>query len=69
MSERRPERAKGPTPKSKGPICRTCRREVEPDVETFPFCSKRCRMVDLGGWFDERFRVTRPIEYRDVEEG
>ncbi len=22
-----------------------------------PFCSERCKLVDLGDWFDERFRV------------
>jgi uncharacterized protein len=22
-----------------------------------PFCSERCRLVDLGGWFEERFRI------------
>ena len=22
-----------------------------------PFCSERCRVVDLGSWADERFRV------------
>ncbi len=22
-----------------------------------PFCSERCRLVDLGGWFEERYRI------------
>jgi endogenous inhibitor of DNA gyrase (YacG/DUF329 family) len=22
-----------------------------------PFCSERCRLVDLGGWLAERYRV------------
>ena len=22
-----------------------------------PFCSERCKLVDLGGWFEERFRI------------
>ncbi|MDY0263281.1 DNA gyrase inhibitor YacG [Syntrophotalea acetylenica] len=22
-----------------------------------PFCSRRCRMVDLGAWIDEEYRV------------
>jgi len=22
-----------------------------------PFCSERCRMVDLGGWASERYRI------------
>ena len=23
----------------------------------FPFCSDRCRLLDLGKWFDGRYRV------------
>lgn len=22
-----------------------------------PFCSERCRLIDLGGWFDESYRI------------
>jgi len=22
-----------------------------------PFCSERCKLIDLGGWFEERFRI------------
>jgi len=22
-----------------------------------PFCSLTCRLIDLGGWLDERFRI------------
>jgi endogenous inhibitor of DNA gyrase (YacG/DUF329 family) len=35
--------------------CPTCKREV-PWVEAStwrPFCSERCKMVDLGAWFSE----------------
>ena len=33
--------------------CPTCKREVlfTPDSKFRPFCSERCRMVDLGAWF------------------
>ena len=41
--------------------CPTCRKPVERSSETFPFCSKRCRLVDLGKWFDESYKIpTRP---------
>ncbi|HWL63534.1 MAG TPA: DNA gyrase inhibitor YacG [Steroidobacteraceae bacterium] len=39
--------------------CPTCQREVEWS-EQFPFrpfCSERCRMVDLGAWFAEERRL------------
>lgn len=35
--------------------CPTCKRELEWS-EAFPwrpFCSERCKMVDLGAWFAE----------------
>ena len=41
--------------------CPTCRTPVAKTAEDFPFCSERCRMADLGGWFDERYRVSRPL--------
>ncbi|MET0293047.1 MAG: DNA gyrase inhibitor YacG [Steroidobacteraceae bacterium] len=33
--------------------CPTCKREVTWGAESpfRPFCSERCRMVDLGAWF------------------
>jgi endogenous inhibitor of DNA gyrase (YacG/DUF329 family) len=36
--------------------CPTCRREVVwTEAAPFrPFCSERCRMIDLGAWLDER---------------
>ena len=27
------------------------------DSTTFPFCSERCRSIDLGRWLGERYRV------------
>ncbi len=45
--------------------CPTCRRPFDPQQSpAVPFCSERCRLVDLGRWLDERYGV--PIE-RDEE--
>jgi len=30
-----------------------------------PFCSQRCRLVDLGRWLDERYGV--PVEPEEGE--
>ena len=40
-------------------ICPHCGKQIEYSVEnTFrPFCSKRCKLIDLGGWADESYRV------------
>ena len=48
--------------------CPTCRQEVGDDSPAKPFCSDRCRMVDLGRWMDESYRVSRPIEEADLDE-
>ncbi|HYL02308.1 MAG TPA: DNA gyrase inhibitor YacG [Steroidobacteraceae bacterium] len=35
--------------------CPTCRRELEWDAAPFrPFCSERCRLIDLGAWLSEQ---------------
>jgi len=40
------------------PLCPTCRREVALEATRCrPFCSERCRLVDLSGWLGERYRV------------
>jgi endogenous inhibitor of DNA gyrase (YacG/DUF329 family) len=35
--------------------CPTCRRPVEwsPESPWRPFCSERCKLVDLGAWVSE----------------
>lgn len=44
--------------------CAICEREFDPnDSPALPFCSERCRMVDLGRWLDEDYRM--PIERED----
>jgi uncharacterized protein len=39
--------------------CPNCRREVKPreENEAFPFCSARCRALDLSRWFTGSYRV------------
>jgi endogenous inhibitor of DNA gyrase (YacG/DUF329 family) len=39
--------------------CPTCREPAlyGPSNPWRPFCSERCRSVDLGAWATERFRV------------
>ena len=35
--------------------CPTCRREIEwSEAPLRPFCSERCRLIDLGAWLTER---------------
>lgn len=31
------------------------------DVPHFPFCSERCKLIDLGAWLDEEYRIEEPV--------
>lgn len=38
--------------------CPTCRKQTPYQDNPYrPFCSKRCRTLDLGAWADESYRV------------
>ena len=37
--------------------CPSCRSPVAGGSAHFPFCSERCRYVDLGHWLEERYRI------------
>jgi endogenous inhibitor of DNA gyrase (YacG/DUF329 family) len=52
--------------KRKCPIC-----GKEAATEFFPFCSDRCRLIDLGNWADERYRIPeeRDEKHEDVDAG
>jgi hypothetical protein len=42
----------------KGVKCPTCRREIDWDRSPYrPFCSERCRLIDLGAWLSEQRAV------------
>ena len=37
--------------------CPTCKKLVQPDGKCFPFCSERCRLIDLGNWLGGTYHV------------
>ena len=38
--------------------CPTCRKDaVWEDNPHRPFCSDRCRLIDLGAWAQEKYRI------------
>ena len=39
-------------------VCPTCRQKFDTDrSEALPFCSERCRMIDLGRWLSEEYSL------------
>jgi endogenous inhibitor of DNA gyrase (YacG/DUF329 family) len=49
--------------------CPTCHKIVTAEDEYFPFCSDRCRLIDLGKWASGAYRISSPILDPDVLEG
>ncbi len=56
------------TERAKRQTCRACGERITEAGEHFPFCSERCQYADLGKWFDESYRVSRPIEQADLDQ-
>ena len=48
--------------------CPTCRKAVAVDSPDVPFCSDRCRLLDLGKWASGDYRITSPILDPDLLE-
>jgi endogenous inhibitor of DNA gyrase (YacG/DUF329 family) len=43
--------------------CPTCKKEGDWFAEKYgPFCSKRCKLVDLGKWLNEEHKVSEPLQ-------
>ncbi|HKT51891.1 MAG TPA: DNA gyrase inhibitor YacG [Candidatus Angelobacter sp.] len=41
--------------------CPTCRTLVLAGSQDFPFCSERCRLIDLGKWASGGYVISTPI--------
>lgn len=39
-------------------VCTECKKRFSPeDLTLLPFCSKRCKMIDLGHWLSEKYVI------------
>jgi uncharacterized protein len=59
--------------------CPICRQPVDSEkTPDFPFCSRRCHLLDLGNWASETYKISEPVidesspdspgEQRDADE-
>ncbi len=46
--------------------CPICKKVVKNGADEFPFCSQRCRTIDLGKWASGGYVIASPV--RDAEE-
>jgi uncharacterized protein len=47
--------------------CPTCKKPVKSGDAEFPFCSDRCRTIDLGKWASGAYRISSPVQ--DTSDG
>lgn len=52
-----------PAKKKSGKVfrCPTCGMLVQAKDEDFPFCSDRCRKIDLGKWAMGVYKISSPV--------
>jgi uncharacterized protein len=53
--------------------CPICKREVvEPDQASprghFPFCSERCKLIDLGRWLGGKYQIASDTDDESDDE-
>ena len=46
--------------------CPICKKAVKSSDADFPFCSDRCRTIDLGKWASGAYVISSPVS--DTEE-
>jgi uncharacterized protein len=46
--------------------CPTCKKPAQRENPDFPFCSERCRLIDLGKWASGEYVISSPV--RDVSD-
>jgi len=55
-------------------LCPICKKPVEApeldrdegDSSPFPFCSERCKLMDLGRWLDGKYQI--PVRQDELDE-
>ena len=42
--------------------CPICKKKVALGDPDFPFCSERCRIIDLGNWATDKYVISSPVQ-------
>lgn len=48
-------------------LCPICKRKVQITDPLMPFCSERCKEVDLGNWAMEKYVISEPVLLEDFQ--
>jgi endogenous inhibitor of DNA gyrase (YacG/DUF329 family) len=49
-------------------MCNQVLEDVEDDYPSRPFCSARCKLIDLGNWLSEKYKSSRPLGTEDLDD-
>ena len=47
--------------------CPICKKVVKSNDPEFPFCSDRCRTIDLGKWASGEYVIPSPVSEEDEQ--
>ncbi len=54
--------------------CPVCHKAIKGSVQKqneeakfFPFCSERCKLVDLAGWLDSRYKIISTLQSQESD--
>jgi endogenous inhibitor of DNA gyrase (YacG/DUF329 family) len=50
-------------------LCPICKKPVKLEDPEMPFCSERCREVDLGNWAMEKYVISTPADISRLPDG
>jgi hypothetical protein len=48
--------------------CPICKKDVTLENPEMPFCSERCRLIDLGNWATEKYVISTPADFSHLED-
>ena len=50
-------------------FCPRCSKPANKESTSFPFCSERCKMMDLGAWATEKYKIpVAPDDEKVIEQ-
>ncbi len=48
--------------------CPICKKPVALTDPYMPFCSERCKLIDLGAWASEKYVISTPVNEFEEED-
>jgi uncharacterized protein len=55
--------------------CQVCKKlvkasplEISEESSHFPFCSGRCKLIDLGGWLGDKYKIITPLQSQKTDD-